>query len=156
MASCPHILPLTQKELLKLRDIDESRVDEEYERELSLTSIRLCIQTSLEALQSSKMEMRMLEEVTSSPSMVPFAQQQWDQEDGTTRVEGRRPPPRPTAWSGPLLSESGAPLRPFVITSKREALQDQVFRPGHNLPTMTVEEYLEREVERGNILSGGT
>jgi hypothetical protein len=49
------------------------------------------------------------------------------------------------------------PLRPFVISNRgREEIQKQVFRPGHNLPTMTIDEYLELERQRGNILSGGT
>jgi immunoglobulin-binding protein 1 len=30
-----------------------------------------------------------------------------------------------------------------------------VFGPGHNLPTMSIDEYLQIERERGNILSGG-
>jgi hypothetical protein len=58
-----------------------------------------------------------------------------------------------------LLSKEGKVLQPFVITTervKREELQSGVFRPGHSLPTMTIEEYLQREVERGNVLSGGT
>ena len=42
------------------------------------------------------------------------------------------------------------------MITKREALQKQVFRPGHNLPTMTIEEYLDLEIARGNVLSGGT
>jgi hypothetical protein len=47
------------------------------------------------------------------------------------------------------------PLRPFVITSKRQELRDQVFRPGWALPTMTIDEYLQQEEERGNHIKGG-
>ena len=47
------------------------------------------------------------------------------------------------------------PLRPFVITSKREQLREGVFRPGWRLPTMSIDEYLEQERARGNIIEGG-
>ncbi len=58
-----------------------------------------------------------------------------------------------------LLTQQGKVLQPFTITTeglKRQELQKGVFRPGHSLPTMTIEEYLDREMERGNFLSGGT
>jgi immunoglobulin-binding protein 1 len=47
------------------------------------------------------------------------------------------------------------PLRPFIITSKREEIRQGVFRPGWRLPTMTIDEYLELERARGNIIEGG-
>jgi immunoglobulin-binding protein 1 len=56
---------------------------------------------------------------------------------------------------GPLLSTSGKPLQPFTLTDKRNQLRDGVFRPGHNLPTMSIDEYLEEERRRGGIIDGG-
>jgi immunoglobulin-binding protein 1 len=69
----------------------------------------------------------------------------------------RSPQPRidPRNATGPLLSKTGTPLRPFIITSKRQELKDQVFRPGWALPTMTIDEYLQQEEERGNHIKGG-
>ena len=55
------------------------------------------------------------------------------------------------------------PTQPFTILPS-EGLQDlsdrarlgaEVFRSGHRLPTMTIDEYLEEERRRGNILTGG-
>ncbi|KAJ3226971.1 hypothetical protein HK099_003763, partial [Clydaea vesicula] len=58
--------------------------------------------------------------------------------------------------SGPLLNTSGKPLRPFIISNKtREQLRKQVFQPGYNLPTMTLDEFYQAEMERGNFLQGG-
>jgi immunoglobulin-binding protein 1 len=37
----------------------------------------------------------------------------------------------------------------------RARLREQVFQPDHRLPTMTIDEYLEIERQRGNILTGG-
>lgn len=71
-----------------------------------------------------------------------------DRLDGPTTLAGlgRR--------GGPLLSPSGKPLQPFTIVGKRTQLQEGVFRPGHNLPTMSIDEYLEEERRRGGIIEG--
>lgn len=51
------------------------------------------------------------------------------------------------------------PLRPFTIlpagTTDRQRLQAQVFQPDHRLPTMSIDEYLAIEQERGNVITGG-
>lgn len=57
--------------------------------------------------------------------------------------------------SGPMLSKDGKPLRPFTLLDSRQKLQNGVFRPGHNLPTMTIDEYLDEEKARGGIIEGG-
>lgn len=44
--------------------------------------------------------------------------------------------------------------RPFRLVSKREEIAETVFRPDYNLPTMTIDEYLELERKRGGILDG--
>ncbi|SCV69153.1 BQ2448_2173 [Microbotryum intermedium] len=66
----------------------------------------------------------------------------------------------------PLLDKEGKVLRPFTILpstksstggllSTRLRLQSEVFRSGHRLPTMSIDEFLNQEQERGNILQGG-
>lgn len=57
--------------------------------------------------------------------------------------------------AGPILDKGGKPLRPFTLLDNRQQLQNGVFRPGHNLPTMTIDEYLEEEKRRGGIIEGG-
>jgi len=77
---------------------------------------------------------------------------------------------------GALLDAKGKVLRPFQITgasassgasrnpmgtladdgmNKREELRRQVFQPGHRLPTMSIDEFLDEEERRGNIITGG-
>jgi len=68
------------------------------------------------------------------------------------RLDGPLPQAR---RGGPLLSTSGKPLQPFTLTNTRTQLRDGVFRPGHNLPTMSIDEYLEEEKRRGGIIDGG-
>jgi len=57
--------------------------------------------------------------------------------------------------AGPILSKDGKPLKPFVLLDRRKQIQDGVFKPGHSLPTMTIDEYLEEEKRRGGIVEGG-
>ncbi|SJX66356.1 related to TAP42-component of the Tor signaling pathway [Sporisorium reilianum f. sp. reilianum] len=58
--------------------------------------------------------------------------------------------------SGPLMAPSGKVLRPFTITaSNRADVAASVFRPSYRLPTMSIDEYLEEEQRRGNIIQGG-
>lgn len=45
--------------------------------------------------------------------------------------------------------------KPFKLVKDRKNVAEGVFKYGHNLPTMTIEEYLELERRRGNIISGG-
>ncbi|KAF4445654.1 TAP42 component of the Tor signaling pathway, partial [Fusarium albosuccineum] len=54
-----------------------------------------------------------------------------------------------------LLSTQGKPLQPFTLVGSRDQMARDVFRSGHNLPTMSIDEYLEEEKRRGNILQGG-
>ncbi|PJF17585.1 hypothetical protein PSACC_02650 [Paramicrosporidium saccamoebae] len=43
--------------------------------------------------------------------------------------------------------------QPFVLVKDRQQVARDVFRPGHSLPTMTVDEYLNLERQRGGIIS---
>jgi hypothetical protein len=58
---------------------------------------------------------------------------------------------------GPILSKDGKPLKVFTLTGSntRKEIKKGVFRPGHNLPTMSIDEYLEEERARGGIIEGG-
>lgn len=66
---------------------------------------------------------------------------------------------------GPFISPTGKVLRPFTIlpskfstssaSTSRLKLRAEVFRPDWNLPTMTIDEYLDEQKAMGNFLSGG-
>lgn len=60
--------------------------------------------------------------------------------------------------AGPILSKDGKPLQPFTLlgsSNDRQKLRNGVFRPGHNLPMMSIDEYLAEEKRRGGIIEGG-
>ncbi|KAI8580727.1 hypothetical protein K450DRAFT_235661 [Umbelopsis ramanniana AG] len=120
---------------------------EDIERDLVMSLVQFQIIKSLEHLQSIDQEYVMVLEMEKMRERAAR---------GDTSDQ-RSPQPRidPRNATGPLLSKTGTPLRPFIITSKRQELKDQVFRPGWALPTMTIDEYLQQEEERGNHIKGG-
>ncbi|KAL7415951.1 TAP42-like protein [Mrakia frigida] len=62
---------------------------------------------------------------------------------------------------GELMDAKGKPLRPFTILPSGGAMDDrarlaaEVFRSGHRLPTMSIDEYLKNEFDSGNVITGG-
>ncbi|KAL7627846.1 Type 2A phosphatase-associated protein 42 [Parahypoxylon ruwenzoriense] len=136
--------------------------DEEAVRELYLTDIAFCTHMTFQGLEGVNREMEILAQAPVPP--VPQATSVQDDERrrrepyGNGGYSERLDAPLSTLGpnaKAPLLSKDGKPLRPFTLTSSRQELQRGVFRPGHNLPTMTIDEYLEEERRRGNIIEGG-
>jgi immunoglobulin-binding protein 1 len=123
--------------------------EEEQLREYYIVELELLILEVKEEFWNIHMELEMLNFKIEQDERMKYKLQ--DEE----RVETRNvPSERP----GALLSQKGKVLQPFVITTeraKREELLNGVFKPGHTLPSMSIEEYLDREMERGNMLSGG-
>ncbi|KAI2626206.1 TAP42-like family protein [Xylaria nigripes] len=135
--------------------------DEEAVRELYMANLALSTHTAFQGLEGINRE---LEVITQAP--LPSMPRETTIEDDERR---RReldnndaysekldtPLSSQVAFRGPLLSKEGKPLRPFTLVGNRQELQRGVFRPGHNLPTMSIDEYLEEERRRGGIIEGG-
>ncbi|TPX61178.1 hypothetical protein PhCBS80983_g01316 [Powellomyces hirtus] len=139
-------------------DPDFPTADEDLTRSLTLTTIDLFIQKALDSLKLIHDERSLLAShrlhLANNPTLTPHRDSPKD--TGSTRLDSRVP--KPTAYTGPLLAEDGHILRPFVITpakKDRAQIAKGVFGYGHNLPTMSVDTYLQQEMERGNFLSGG-
>ncbi|SAM09360.1 hypothetical protein [Absidia glauca] len=136
-------------------------MDQDLERDWVLALIELEISRAIEQLHGIEQEWVMVQEMekmrqqmgtmNSVDRRAPLRQQGQESSSSTldTQLGSQR------IRGGPLLSKEGRPLQPFVITNKRQQLKDQVFQPGHNLPTMTIDEYLQQEMDRGNFIQGG-
>ncbi|SCU94474.1 LADA_0G08746g1_1 [Lachancea dasiensis] len=59
------------------------------------------------------------------------------------------------ALNTPLMSKTGKVLRNFTLVDKKTQLKQKVFGYGQYGPTMSVEEFLEKEFEEGRVLEGG-
>ncbi|KAI0541574.1 TAP42-like family protein [Xylaria digitata] len=135
--------------------------DEEAVRELHLANIALSVHMTFQGLESINREMEVL--VHAPIPLIP--QHTTMEEDERRRKESisnennseklDAPLRLQAGFKGPLLSKEGKPLRPFTLVGNRQELQNGVFRPGHNLPTMSIDEYLEEERRRGGIIEGG-
>ncbi|KAI9884829.1 MAG: Dicer-like protein 1 [Watsoniomyces obsoletus] len=142
---------------------DEDEADDMTLRSVNRTRIILCVHAAFASLESIAVELQILALPPPSPPP-PRTGPLWDHRMLFGRQEGdqyseRLDPPvaqlLANGRGGPLLSKEGRPLQPFTLLDQRDQLRQGVFRPSHNLPTMTIDEYLEEERRRGGIIEGG-
>lgn len=133
---------------------DPSRLDDEETRNLHSASISLCILKSVQQLGMIALELQVLSEAPKPEDVGPQVDER-ARDRGAPGFSERLDTIPPTIKGGPLLSQDGKPLRPFTLVDNRSQLKRGVFKSGHNLPTMTIDEYLEEERRRGGIIEGG-
>ncbi|KAG1782321.1 TAP42-like protein [Suillus placidus] len=153
------LLPSTVTSQVSSEDEDEDNSEiDEILREAVLLLLRLNYAQAYSQLESMDQELELLRYAPPPPRPGPTSDDRKNrlkEQDDMWKLDTKTP----VGESGPLLDSSGKPLRPFTIlpagVSDRARLQSQVFGPGHRLPTMSIDEYLKIEQERGNILTGG-
>lgn len=69
--------------------------------------------------------------------------------------DAEEPPTDPIKFDSIAAKPSTKFDKPFKLVKDRKQVADGVFQYGHNLPTMTIDEYLDLERKRGNFISGG-
>ena len=134
--------------------------DSPDQRQVSLLLLRLLHTLALSSLTTIHVELEILASAPTSDTFQPPTDRREEArgEDDTTWRLDRAPS---QAKPRELISGGGRVLRPFTILpsttsmSDRERLRGEVFRSSHRLPTMTIDEYLEEERQRGNIITGG-
>lgn len=129
--------------------------DEELVRDVYLAEITFSVHKAFQALDGLNREVEILAMAPDNPLPSPLTPT--DPSDiFTARLDAPlRPQGSLTNPGGPILSQKGKPLQPFTLVGSRAELARGVFRPGHNLPTMSIDEYLEEEKRRGGIIEGG-
>lgn len=135
---------------------DGNLADEDVTRDLYLAQLEFFIHKTFENLESINQELDLL---NSMPEPQSHRDAVEDPREKRRREEAYSERlDHPTVFTankaGPLLSKEGRPLRPFTLIDRREIAKN-VFQPDHNLPTMSIDEYLEEERRRGNIIEGG-
>ncbi|PKS09121.1 hypothetical protein jhhlp_003735 [Lomentospora prolificans] len=134
--------------------------DEELVRQVYLTNVEFCIHMTFQDLESLNRELDMLSHAPPAPPSQPALPN-----DSRHRTPGQHhddysekldaPLTSLLGQKGPLLSQDGKPLKPFTLVGTRQDIKKGVFRSGHNLPTMSIDEYLDEERRRGGIIEGG-
>ncbi|EAT83690.2 hypothetical protein SNOG_08522 [Parastagonospora nodorum SN15] len=131
--------------------------DEHVVRDLHLTSLSFMVFQTFQALESMALELQIISMAPAAPPPGVSGSAPDERQDGrdkdkySERLDGQLPGLRNT---GPLLSSDGKPMRPFTLLDSRQSLKKDVFRE-RNLPTMTIDEYLEEEKRRGGMIEGG-
>ncbi len=150
-----HLAAMAAASGKKAAAAEEDDLDaEEVEREAALAELELQWLRTGEALGLLERELEMLQHAARS-ALPPPGSALAAPPEATARLD--RAPPSQRAHGGPRpwLGADGRVHGTFHLTSARATAARRVFGPGHNLPTMSVEEYLELEAARGNMLSGG-
>ncbi|OJJ50926.1 hypothetical protein ASPZODRAFT_148310 [Penicilliopsis zonata CBS 506.65] len=136
--------------------------DDDVVRQLYIAEINLYTHQTFQTLDLLSQELSMLEMFRKSAPEAPQSYTDDARRRGDAQQSSysdRVDPPLAQLLrggrSGPLLNKAGKPLQPFTLLDRRTQLQQGVFRSGHNLPTMTIDEYLEEEKKRGGIIEGG-
>ncbi|KAJ5152376.1 hypothetical protein N7492_010671 [Penicillium capsulatum] len=135
--------------------------DDDDTRRLYLAELQLHIHQTFQALDLLIQELSILSTMRNAPELTqPRADDPRQRSNlGGTNYSDRLDPSLSQLLNGgrggPILNSKGKPMQPFTLLDRRAQLQDGVFRSGHNLPTMTIDEYLAEEHRRGNVLQGG-
>lgn len=113
--------------------------EESLQRSLALTSIQICKAEALDEWSSAIRELPMI------AMMVQAEQERQGQEryNGQRPHDQRSPPPQP---SKPLQLTHITQSADGQLHIRRDEVKSGVFRPGWNQPTMSLEEYAEREL----------
>ncbi|GJJ68196.1 immunoglobulin-binding protein 1 [Entomortierella parvispora] len=132
-----------------------SEMEDQY-RDFVLLHLQFAIFQTMEQLIGIQQEIPMLKQMQERRNAEGSNDARSSNRSNADARDGKVDDSRIWNATGPLMDPKGRPLRPFVITNKKAEMMKGVFRPGHSLPTMSIEEYLDQEIERGNFLSGGT
>eukprot|EP01118_Nematostelium_gracile_P018778 TRINITY_DN8477_c0_g2_i1.p1 TRINITY_DN8477_c0_g2~~TRINITY_DN8477_c0_g2_i1.p1 ORF type:complete len:187 (+),score=82.38 TRINITY_DN8477_c0_g2_i1:26-562(+) len=111
----------------------EEEMDEDAEREFSLLMIDISVRKAVEEYEACKEEMAMLEQVIRMKEK-----------------SGGKLPPAP---------EKPPKFQNFVLLPSpktKEQIKKEIFRPSYPLPTMTVEEWAEQQMDMGLLPAPGT
>lgn len=126
---------------------------EEETRELYVDELRLLALRTLEHLNLIYLEMLVLEAATTDSDFDyrhyhPENKNEEKKELRLEQVPGKKTP------IDQVLGPKGKILQPFTITKNRSDLKRSVYGTGQTLPSMSVEEYLEYELQHGKLLKG--
>ncbi|KAH6692387.1 TAP42-like protein [Plectosphaerella plurivora] len=141
--------------------------DEEIVRELYIAQLAYEAYQAFQGLEGINREIEVLDQADAMRPFFPHRDSsveddarrrrregETDKDGYTERIEPRRLQSL-LGQGGPILSREGRPLQPFTLVGSRQDVAAGVFRSGHNLPTMSVDEYLAEERRRGGIIEGG-
>lgn len=162
------------KEKVKIlgeNDNNAERFDDEVVRKIRIDQLLLAVVDSVSMLESTAMEREMLSNIQgvsgddmNALNIEGMKLLNTESEDKDSRKNQNKDTSFDKGYTDKLeftndktnvLSKEGKVLRPFTIVSsdkQRKELQNKVFGTGQVLPTMTVEELVEQELQNGGMV----
>ena len=148
---------------------DASSYEDEHLRPLLLAQIRHSFLRAHNELSSIAQEIQLLSHAPNMSELPSIRKSRDEREKQRMEDESAwRLERLPLSVNGTdphqLIDSKGRILRPFTILPSSQSsntlgtrlhLQSNVFGSSHRLPTMSIDEYLQLEQERGNVLQGG-
>ncbi|CAI4049402.1 hypothetical protein SUVZ_13G1670 [Saccharomyces uvarum] len=138
----------------QLKGDDEDLDHDELSRELYLVRLHQFSLNTFNNIEQNLFECEMLSNFlknaprqTESPGIQ--AQKELDCNDSTGFTD------KLETINKPLIDKKGQVLRNFTLVDQRQQLQQKVRGYGQYGPTMSVEEFLDKEFEDGRVLQGG-
>lgn len=139
-------------------ELDNGTDKDELLRELYIENIKQLSYSAFNEIEQILYESELLSNFVKNPPPVEVidgdknnsnAENQKKRKDDTNYTD------RLESLNKPLLSKNGKILGNFTLVDKKTQLQNKVRGYGQYGPTMSVEEFLEKEWEEGRVLQGG-
>lgn len=122
-----------EPEIKKTSEVEADEIeDEESNNQFWINWINCCVLMALDRLGLLLREIELLEMGKDDENIRKQPKTTKVSDDKITRIE-----------------------KPFKLVKDRKQIAANAFKYGHNLPTMTIDEYLDLEKKRGNIIRGG-
>lgn len=147
-----------EKALEEKLKLSTSLTDEDELRKIKFADLGLKAVKSFNSLESLNMELELLKSMPSEMEMHQVddsRERQRDNNNDNNKEYRAGKLDKLPSDQGPLLDKHGKVNRPFTIVKSRDQINKQAFGTGQYLPTMTVDEYLQKEINQGGVLQGG-
>ncbi|KAI0464677.1 hypothetical protein LJB42_002297 [Komagataella kurtzmanii] len=128
----------------RLKIIDQvDNLDDEVVRQVYIDQLKLFALKALQSYEGNMLELEVLKNIF-EPKI--------EEEDHPDEVLPFEYTDKLETLKSPLVSKQGRVLKPFTIVSDRNQLRSKVYGTGQVLPSMTVEELVEQELQNGGMV----
>jgi len=135
-------------------EIDNGSDKEELLRDLYIQNLKQLSYSAFNEIEQILYETELLKNIIRNPP--PIEEQSSERKEGKDNFfDNTGYTDRLETLNKPLLSKNGKILRNFTLVDKKTELKNKVRGYGQYGPTMSVEDFLQKEWEDGRVLQGG-
>ncbi|OMJ26407.1 hypothetical protein AYI70_g189 [Smittium culicis] len=151
--------PSTSDEIQSsVEDLEQESSDEEEEeeslRELLILILKTNLNEAIESIISLSSEIKLLDQFSKLKGVSSTSENNTSHASKNNTDKRINPTKKEVEWK--LDGGDYSSTAPNASKKLVDKNVNSTFRPGHSLPTMTVDQFVDQELARGNFLSGGT